>query len=179
MEENKYKKQETDLKEMKRKINEFILEEINMKYRNNEEKVLEELLNAMGYETRILRKSDEEKDIIATKPKTSLSLLLQFKETSFDEIIDENKEEEKDRDVFKIDNNYDILVTLSNYGDSNNGYAKELKVNKALGGREIVELVLKYYPQMSNEFKEKIPLKNIYVPYGWDKEEINNVTLIP
>lgn len=179
MEENKYKKQETNLKEIKRKINEFILEEINRQYRNNEEKVLEELLNAMGYETRILRKSDEEKDIVATKPKTSLSLLLQCKETIFDENVDEDKENEEDRDVFKIDNNYDVLVTISNYGDSNNDYAKEIKVNKALGGKEIVELVLKYYPQMSSEFKDKIPLKNMFVPYSWDSGEEKDITLFP
>lgn len=168
MEENN--KEIIQLKKMKKKINEYILGEINRKYRSNEEKVLCELLNAMGYETRIVKKSDTEKDIVATKPNTSLNILLQFKENTFDQ-------DEEDRDVFKIDNNYDVLVTLSNCGEIDNNYAKELKINKALGGKEIIELVLKYYNKMSDEFKTQVPLKSIFIPADWDIEDIKENTL--
>lgn len=155
-----------NLNEIKRKTNEFILEQINKNYKNNEENVLCELLSAMGYETKIIKSRAGEKDIIASKPGTSLNILLQLQEAFSDDDLEENQ-----RSLFNLDNNYDVLVTLSNCGENNDNYAKEMKVNKVLGGKEVISLVLKYYSKMSDDFKTKVPLKSIWIPGDWKTED--------
>ena len=63
------------IKNIEKRTNEFVLEQINKNYKNCEEDVLCELLNAMGYETKIIKNREGEKDIIASKPGTSLNIL--------------------------------------------------------------------------------------------------------
>ena len=177
--EKNSEKEKIDFEKIQKDIRKYILDEINKKYKKNEEKVLCELLNAMGYETSVERKNEEGKNIIATKPGTSLTILLQFNENAFkqDEENDKKDDDENDEEeaIFKMDNNYDVLVTLSNYGEGNNEYTKKLRVNKALGGKEIVEMVLKYYSQMSDEFKKNIPLKMMLIPCEWDVKKKDSI----
>lgn len=42
---------------------------------------------------------------------------------------------------------------------------------KGINGAELVDLILKYYDKLSDETKQKLPLKMVYIPDPEENEE--------
>ena len=72
--EKNSEKEKIDFEKIQKDIRKYILDEINKKYKKNEEKVLCELLNAMGYETNVKGGSEIERNIINLNPTTKKHL---------------------------------------------------------------------------------------------------------
>lgn len=64
---------------------------------------------------------------------------------------------------------YGLFVTLSNYTKNAKKYLDNTPIIRGINGTELVDLVLKYYHDLSDKYKKMIPLKMVYIPVA--KEE--------
>jgi type II restriction endonuclease, putative len=53
-------------------------------------------------------------------------------------------------------------------GDSYSGYLENTPIIRGINGTELVDLILKYYPQLSEKYRKMIPLKMVYIPVPRD-----------
>ena len=65
---------------------------------------------------------------------------------------------------------YGLFVTLSNYTRNAQRFLDANPIIRGINGTELVELILKYYEQLSDEHQKIIPLKKVYIPVP--KEEV-------
>ena len=66
---------------------------------------------------------------------------------------------------------YGLFVTLSNYTKNAKKYLENTPIIRGINGMELVELVLKYYGQLSDKYQKMIPLKMVYIPVTREQEE--------
>lgn len=66
---------------------------------------------------------------------------------------------------------YGLFVTLSNYTKNAKKYLENTPIIRGINGMELVELVLKYYGQLSEKYQKIIPLKMVYIPVTREQEE--------
>ena len=59
---------------------------------------------------------------------------------------------------------YGLFVTLSNYTQNAQKYLDNTPIIRGINGTELVDLVLKYYDQLSIKYRKMIPLKMVYIP---------------
>ena len=59
---------------------------------------------------------------------------------------------------------YGLFVTLSNYTKNAQRYPDNTPIIRGINGTELVDLVLKYYDQLSVKYRKMIPLKMVYIP---------------
>lgn len=59
---------------------------------------------------------------------------------------------------------YGLFVTLSNYTKNAQKYLESIPIIRGINGTELVELILKYYDDLSEEYRRMIPLKMVYIP---------------
>lgn len=59
---------------------------------------------------------------------------------------------------------YGLFVTLSDYAKNAKTYLEKHPIIKSINGSELVDLILKYYDGMSEEFKDIIKLKKVFIP---------------
>ena len=59
---------------------------------------------------------------------------------------------------------YGLFVTLSNYTKNTQKYLNSTPIIRGINGTELVELILKYYDNLSEKYKKIIPLKQVYIP---------------
>ena len=59
---------------------------------------------------------------------------------------------------------YGLFVTLSNYTKNAQKYLDNTPIIRGINGTELVDLVLKYYDQLSVKYRKMIPLKMVYIP---------------
>jgi restriction system protein len=59
---------------------------------------------------------------------------------------------------------YGLFVTLSNYTKNAQKYLASVPIIRGINGTELVDLILKYYDQLSDKYKKMIPLKMVYIP---------------
>ena len=59
---------------------------------------------------------------------------------------------------------YGLFVTLSNYTHNAQIYLDNTPIIRGINGTELVDLVLKYYDQLSVKYRKMIPLKMVYIP---------------
>ena len=64
---------------------------------------------------------------------------------------------------------YGLFVTLSNYTKNAQKYLDSTPIIRGINGTELVELILKYYDDLSDKYRKMIPLKQVYIPIA--KEE--------
>lgn len=57
-----------------------------------------------------------------------------------------------------------LFVTLSNYTKNAQKYLDSTPVIRGINGTELVDLILKYYEDLSEKYKKMIPLKRVYIP---------------
>lgn len=59
---------------------------------------------------------------------------------------------------------YGLFVTLSDYAKNAKAYLEKHPIIKSINGSELVDLILKYYDDMSEKFKDTIKLKKVFIP---------------
>lgn len=59
---------------------------------------------------------------------------------------------------------YGLFVTLSNYTRNSQKYLDSTPIIRGINGNELVDLILKYYPDLSEKYQQMIPLKLVYIP---------------
>lgn len=140
----------------------FILKELskNLKGYNFEEFVAD-LLNAMGYRTTVSQHGgDNGIDITAYKDELPPRILVQVKSQDSDikeTLIQSLKGAMREGD-------YGLFVTLSNYTKNAMKYLENTPIIRGINGTELVDLILKYYDQLSEKYQRMIPLKKVYIP---------------
>ena len=59
---------------------------------------------------------------------------------------------------------YGLFVTLSNYTKYAQKYLDSTPIIRGINGTELVDLILKYYNDLSDKYKRLVPLKMVYIP---------------
>lgn len=147
----------------------FILKEISRQLKGYDlEGFVADLLQAMGYRTTVSpRGGDSGIDITAYKDELPPRILVQVK--SQDSDINEST-------IMSLkgamrEGDYGLFVALSNYTKNARKYLDNTPIIRGINGTELVELVLKYYDQLSERYRKMIPLKMVYIPVKREEEE--------
>ena len=138
------------LKELSRNLKGYALEEF-----------VADLLTAMGYRTTIsLHGGDSGIDITAYKDELPPRILVQVKSQDGD--IKETTIQSLKGAMREGD--YGLFVTLSNYTKNAQKYLDNTPIIRGINGKELVDLILKYYDKLSEKYRKMIPLKMVYIP---------------
>ena len=147
----------------------FILKEISRQLKGyNLEEFVADLLQAMGYRTKVsTHGGDSGIDITAYKDELPPRILVQVKSQDGD--IKETTIQSLKGAMHEGD--YGVFITLSNYTKNARRYLDNTPIIRGINGTELVELVLKYYDQLSERYQKMIPLKMVYIPVTREPEE--------
>lgn len=66
---------------------------------------------------------------------------------------------------------YGLFVTLSNYTKNAQKYLDSTPIIRGINGTELVDLILKYYEELSEKYRKMIPLKKVFIPVAKDDKE--------
>lgn len=146
----------------------FILKELSKKLKGYDlELFVADLLQAMGYRTTVSSHGgDSGIDIIAYKDELPPRILVQVKSGDGDikeETIQSLKGAMREGD-------YGLFVTLSDYKRNAQKYLDSTPIIRGINGTELVDLILKYYKDLSVKYRKMIPLKMVYIPVPRDEE---------
>ncbi|MBW7571252.1 restriction endonuclease [Caproiciproducens faecalis] len=131
------------------------------------EEFVADLLTAMGYRTSIsAHGGDSGIDITAYKDELPPRILVQVKSQDGD--IKETTIQSLKGAMREGD--YGLFVTLSNYTKNAQKYLDSVPIIRGINGTELVDLILKYYGNLSEKYRRMIPLKMVYIPMPNDKE---------
>lgn len=145
----------------------FILKELSKNLKGYDlEPFVADLLQAMGYRTILSpRGGDSGVDIIAYKDELPPRIVVQVKSQDGDikeATIQSLKGAMREGD-------YGLFVTLSNYTQNAQAYLDHTPIIRGINGTELVELILKYYNQLSEKYRKMIPLKMVYIPVSMEE----------
>lgn len=140
----------------------FILKELSRQLKGYAlEGFVADLLRAMGYRTIVSPKGgDSGIDITAYKDELPPRILVQVKSQDGD--IKETTIQSLKGAMREGD--YGLFVTLSNYTKNAQTYLNNTPIIRGINGTELVELILKYYEDLSDKYRKMIPLKQVYIP---------------
>jgi len=140
----------------------FILKELSRQLKGYDlEAFVADLLRAMGYRTTVSAQGgDSGIDITAYKDELPPRILVQVK--SQDSDIKETTIQSLKGAMREGD--YGLFVTLSNYTKNAQKYLDSTPVIRGINGTELVDLILKYYEELSEKYRKMIPLKIVYIP---------------
>ena len=140
----------------------FILKELSKNLKGFDfEYFVADLLRAMGYRTTVSpHGGDHGIDIIAYKDELPPRILVQVK--SQDSDIKETTIQSLKGAMHEGD--YGLFVSLSNYAKNAQIYLQHTPIIRGINGNELVDLILKYYDDLSEKYKKMIPLKKVYIP---------------
>ena len=125
------------------------------------EQFVADLLQAMGYRTKVSPQGgDSGIDITAYKDELPPRILVQVK--SQDSDIKETTIQSLKGAMREGD--YGLFITLSNYTKNAKKYLDNTPIIRGINGTELVELILKYYEDLSEKYRKMIPLKRVYIP---------------
>ena len=146
----------------------FILKELSKKLKGYDlELFVADLLRAMGYRTTVSpHGGDSGIDIVAYKDELPPRILVQVKSGDSDikeETIQSLKGAMREGD-------YGLFVTLSDYKRNAQKYLDSTPIIRGINGSELVELILKYYMDLSEKYRKMIPLKMVYIPVPREEE---------
>lgn len=146
----------------------FILKELSRQLKGYDlENFVSDLLRAMGYRTTVSpHGGDSGIDITAYKDELPPRILVQVK--SQDSDIKETTIQSLKGAMREGD--YGLFVTLSNYTKNAQKYLDSTPIIRGINGTELVDLILKYYEDLSERYRKMIPLKMVYIPVP--KEDI-------
>ena len=144
----------------------FILKELSKNLKEYDlEGFVADLLNAMGYRTTVSKHGgDSGIDITAYKDELPPRILVQAKSQDGD--IKETTIQSLKGAMREGD--YGLFVTLSNYTKNAQKYLENTPIIRGINGTELVDLILKYYEQLSEKYRKMIPLKMVYIPVPRD-----------
>lgn len=145
----------------------FILKELSKNLKGYDfEGFVADLLRAMGYRTMIsTHGGDSGIDITAYKDELPPRILVQVK--SQDSDIKETTIQSLKGAMREGD--YGLFVTLSNYTKNAQKYLESTPIIRGINGTELVDLILKYYEDLSQKYRNMIPLKMVYIPVVKDE----------
>ena len=140
----------------------FILKELSRQLKGYAlEDFVADLLRAMGYRTIVSpHGGDSGIDITAYKDELPPRILVQVKSQDGDikeATIQSLKGAMREGD-------YGLFVTLSNYTQNARRYLNSTPIIRGINGTELVDLILKYYEELSDKYQKMIPLKRVYIP---------------
>lgn len=140
----------------------FILKELSRQLKGYSlENFVADLLRAMGYRTIVSPQGgDSGIDITAYKDELPPRILVQVKSQDGD--IKETTIQSLKGAMREGD--YGLFVTLSNYTKNAQSYLNNTPIIRGINGTELVELILKYYEDLSDKYRKMIPLKQVYIP---------------
>ncbi|SKB83964.1 restriction system protein [Lachnospiraceae bacterium] len=140
----------------------FILKELSRQLKGYDlEGFVADLLGAMGYRTTISPQGgDSGIDITAYKDELPPRILVQVKSQDGD--IKETTIQSLKGAMREGD--YGLFVTLSNYTKNARKYLNSTPIIRGINGTELVDLILKYYEDLSEKYRKMIPLKRVYIP---------------
>lgn len=140
----------------------FVMKELSKNLKGYAlEEFVAELLNAMGYRTKLSPQGgDSGIDITAYKDELPPRIVVQVK--SQDSDVKETTIQSLKGAMREGD--YGLFVTLSNYTKNARKYLDNTPIIRGINGMELVELTLKYYDQLSEKYRKMIPLKMVYIP---------------
>lgn len=140
----------------------FILKELSRQLKGYDlEAFVADLLRAMGYRTTVSPQGgDSGIDITAYKDELPPRILVQVK--SQDSDIKETTIQSLKGAMREGD--YGLFVTLSNYTKNAQKYLDSTPIIRGINGTELVDLILKYYEELSEKYRKMIPLKMAYIP---------------
>ena len=140
----------------------FILKELSRQLKGYDlESFVADLLRAMGYRTTLSPQGgDSGIDITAYKDELPPRILVQVKSQDAD--IKETTIQSLKGAMREGD--YGLFVTLSNYTKNAQKYLNSTPIIRGINGTELVELILKYYDDLSGKYRKMIPLKQVYIP---------------
>lgn len=140
----------------------FILKELSRQLKGYElEAFVADLLRAMGYRAIVSPQGgDSGIDITAYKDELPPRILVQVK--SQDSDIKEATIQSLKGAMREGD--YGLFVTLSNYTKNAKKYLESTPIIRGINGTELVELILKYYEELSEKYQMMIPLRKVYIP---------------
>ena len=146
----------------------YIIKELSRNLKGYDlEEFVADLLSAMGYRTTISpHGGDSGIDITAYKDELPPRILVQVKSQDGD--IKETTIQSLKGAMREGD--YGLFVTLSNYTKKAQKYLDNTPIIRGINGKELVDLILKYYDSLSEKYKKMIPLKMVYIPIA--KEEL-------
>lgn len=147
----------------------FILKELSKNLKGYDlEQFVANLLNAMGYRTSVsAHGGDSGIDITAYKDELPPRILVQVKSQDGD--IKESTIQSLKGAMREGD--YGLFVTLSNYTKNAQKYLESTPIIRGINGTELVDLILKYYEDLSEKYKKMIPLKMVYIPVAKSDKE--------
>ena len=145
----------------------FILKELSRQLKGYDlETFVADLLRAMGYRTTVSPQGgDSGIDITAYKDELPPRILVQVK--SQDSDIKETTIQSLKGAMREGD--YGLFVTLSNYTKNAQKYLDSTPIIRGINGTELVDLILKYYEELSEKYRKMIPLKMVYIPVPKDE----------
>lgn len=140
----------------------FILKELSRQLKGFDmENFMADLLRAMGYRTKVSPQGgDSGIDITAYKDELPPRILVQVKSQNGD--INETTIQSL-RGAMR-EGDYGLFVTLSNYTKNAQKYLESTPIIRGINGTELVDLILKYYEDLSEKYRKMIPLKKVYIP---------------
>lgn len=147
----------------------FILKELSKNLKGYAlEEFVADLLRAMGYRTTVSSQGgDSGIDITAYKDELPPRILVQVKSQDGD--IKETTIQSLKGAMREGD--YGLFVSLSNYTKNAQKYLESTPIIRGINGMELVDLILKYYDDLSEKYKKMIPLKMVYIPVAKEEEE--------
>ena len=119
------------------------------------------LLEAMGYKAKVSpHGGDSGIDITAYKDELPPRILVQVK--SGDNDIKESTIQSLKGAMREGD--YGLFITLTRYTKNAQKYLDNTPIIRGIDWDGLVELILKYYDGLSDEYKKMIPLQKVYIP---------------
>lgn len=140
----------------------FVLKELSKNLKGYAlEQFIANLLSAMGYRTTVSPQGgDSGVDITAYKDELPPRILVQVK--SGDGNIRETTIQSLKGAMREGD--YGVFVTLTDYTKNARKYLDNTPIIRGINGAELVDLILKYYEELDDEYQRIIPLKKVYIP---------------
>ena len=140
----------------------FILKELSKRLKGYAlEEFIADLLQAMGYRTTLSpHGGDNGVDITAYKDELPPRIVVQVKSQDGD--IKETTIQSLKGAMRESD--YGVFITLSDYTKNAQKYLDNTPIIRGINGTELVDLILKYYDKLSEQYKRIIPLKMVYIP---------------
>ena len=146
----------------------FVLKELSKKLKGYDlEAFVADLLNAMGYRTTLSpHGGDSGIDITAYKDELPPRIMVQVKSGSgniSETVVQSLKGALKSQD-------YGLFVTLADYTKNAKKFLNDNPHIKGINGTELVDLILKYYEDLSDKYQKMIPLKMVYIPVPGEED---------
>lgn len=147
----------------------FILKTLSRELKGYDlENFVADLMNAMGYRTQVsAHGGDSGIDIVAYRDELPPRIAVQVKSSDSD--VKETTIQSLKGAMMPGD--YGLFVTLSNYTKNAQKFLDANPIIRGINGNELVDLVLKYYENMSEKYQKMIPLRKVYIPVATEDEQ--------